>query len=95
MDEESKFDSNSSTSNNKQTDSESQGMLSRAGGGGVSKEMVHSYLRIIPYNKMYTKRILLDKGNFGAVYRIELDGDECALKICKIEMKEESALNRF
>jgi predicted Ser/Thr protein kinase len=56
---------------------------------------MQSYMRIIPHNKMYTKRIVLDKGNFGVVYKIELDGEECALKVCKIEMKEDTALNRF
>lgn len=45
---------------------------------------------------MYSnQRVQLDKGNFGVVYKIDLEGEECALKICKIEMNEESSLNRF
>lgn len=53
------------------------------------------YIRIIPHEKMYGKRIQLDKGNFGIVYKTELDGQDCALKVCKVEMKDDSALNRF
>lgn len=54
------------------------------------------YIRIIPSEKMlHPKRVQLDKGNFGVVYKIDLEGEECALKICKIEMNEDTALNRF
>lgn len=45
---------------------------------------------------MYVKsRIQLDKGNFGVVYRIDFEGEICALKICKIEMNDDTAMNRF
>ncbi|EGR34718.1 protein kinase domain protein [Ichthyophthirius multifiliis] len=54
------------------------------------------YIRIIPHEKMYVKnRLQLDKGNFGIVYKIMYENEYCALKICKIEMNDDSALNRF
>ncbi|KAL4468143.1 hypothetical protein ABPG72_019147 [Tetrahymena utriculariae] len=62
----------------------------------IIQQPQQQYIRIIPHEKMYVRtRMQLDKGNFGVVYRIELEGETCALKICKIEMNDETAMNRF
>ncbi len=38
---------------------------------------------------------LIDKGNFGSVFKILFENELCALKMCKIDMTDESAMSRF
>ena len=44
---------------------------------------------------MLVNKVILDKGNFGTVFKLIYENEECALKICTVEINEDSALNKF
>lgn len=37
----------------------------------------------------------LDKGNFSVVYNIDFEGEICALKMSKIEINDDTAMNKL